>query len=621
MKEELQLLCMHCKLEQPIERFRVFSDEPLMVYDFCATCDEAFGMLELYSQHKKETTPQIARHVAKVYAADPRYATAKGQAVMLAAEKRQPALDARKLTTAETVLHRRELMRRSLVYFTKQFVPAYKAGWVHQDICRRLERFKDAVERLESPRLLLCMPPRHGKSELASTRFPAWVIGHHPEWEIIHACNSISLTEEFSRKIRDCVLSPEYQAVFDKFRLRKDTQNLQRWLTDQGGGYLAAGVGTGILGKGAHVLIIDDPVKDAEAADSEAQRQGVMDWYTGSAASRLAPGGGVVIIMQRWHDLDLAGRLLKLQQELREANVPEEEIEKWEIVEYAMEAEQDEYLFPDGTIQHGPELIPATARLLRVKGEPLHPDRYNQLEMNRIKHRLLRTNPRHWHALYQQKPVPDDGEFFQSSMFRYLPTVPDWSEMRILSAWDLAIGLKQSNDWTVGVVAGLDYDDNLYILDLIRAKLGALEIVDAMTSVMKRYSPFSFGIEQGQLSMSIMGPLRAAMAKQTPRLYTQFDETLKPVTDKQARAKPLQGRMQAGTVFLPQNQPWVEKLRAEFLRFPNGENDDIVDAVAWVARMAQGVPVPQRAVVARPKSWRDDLSQYVVGNHKSHMSA
>lgn len=621
MKEETLVLCMHCKIEQPITRFRAYSDSPLRIYDFCTTCDEAYGMLVLYENHKRETTPDVARHVAKVYAADPRYATTKGQNLMAGAAERQPAVEARHASAAEKVLQQRELMRRSLVYFTKQFVPAYKAGWVHQDICRRLEKFKDAVERGESPRLLLCMPPRHGKSELASTRFPAWLIGHHPEWEIIHACNSISLTEEFSRKIKDCVTSPEFAKVFDKLRLRKDTQNLQRWLTDRGGGYLAAGVGTGILGKGAHVLIIDDPVKDAEAADSEAQRQSVMDWYTGVAASRLAPGGGVVIIMQRWHDLDLAGRLLKLQKELEEAGVDADVIEKWEIVEYQMEADQDEYLFPDGTIHAGPEAIPKKSRLLRRKGEPLHPERYNDREMNRIKHRLLRTNPRHWHALYQQKPVPDDGEFFRSDMFRYYPSVPDWTDMRILSAWDLAIGTKQSNDWTVGIVAGVDYENNIHVLDMIRGKMGTLQIVEAMVSVMKRYSPFAFGIEHGQLSLSIMGPLRAAMAAQTPPLYTMIDETLKPITDKQGRATPLQGRMQAGTVYFPSNQPWVEKLRAEFLRFPNGENDDIVDAMAWLARMAQNVPVPQRPVLTRPKSWRDDLGKYIKGNHKSHMSA
>jgi predicted phage terminase large subunit-like protein len=400
--------------------------------------------------------------------------------------------------------------------------------------------------------------------------------------------------------------------------LRKDTQNLQRWLTDVGGGYLAAGIGTGILGKGAHVLIIDDPVKDAEAADSETQRQSAMDWYTGVAASRLAPGAGVVIIMQRWHDLDLGGRLLRLQKELEESEVEADAIEKWEVVEYAMEAEQDEHLTPNGQIFAGP-LPPEGSRLLRRKGEPLHPERYNDLEMRRIKNRLLRTNPRHWHALYQQKPVPDEGEFFQTSMFRYIPSVPDWSQMRIITAWDLAIGLKQRNDYTVGVVGGLDYEDNLYILDMVRGKFEAPEIIDNIVQIVKRYDPFSLGIEHGQISMSIMPTLVAALRKE--RLYVQIDETLKPVTDKQARAKPLQARMGVGAVYFPQNQPWVEKIKAEFLRFPNGENDDIVDAMAWLARLAQNVPVPVRAGKPKPKGWRDQLHLYTGGNQRSHMSA
>lgn len=619
MNEEIELLCLHCKNVQPLTRFRVYNEDPLQLFDFCESCEEEFGFLDLYERYKKDVTPAVARHVKRVYSADPRYSVparvARQKAMTEAIRNRD-----RKPTAAEKEMARRELMSRSLIFFTKQFLPNYKAGWMHHDICRRLEKFIKDIEDGKSPRLMITMPPRHGKSELASIRFPAFALGKHPEWEIIHATHTLSLTEGFSRKIRDVVSSPEYARVFTGTRLRKDTQNLQNWMTDVNGGYLAAGIGTGISGRGAHIMIIDDPVKDDEAADSESQRQNVMDWYTSTAASRLAPGAGVIVIMTRWHDADLAGRLLALQKELEEAGVPEEEIEKWDLVSYPMEAEADEYLLPTGQIVQadGGPPVPK-ARLLRKKGEPLHPDRYNELEMRRIKHRLMRTNPRHWNALYQQKPVPDEGEFFQTSMFRYLPDVPDWSEMRVLCAWDMAIGLKQRNDWTVGVVGALDYDDTLHILDLVRLRAEQPGQIDAMVAMIKRYKPFAFGIEHGQLGMSIRAPLEERLKKE--RLYVNFDETLRPVTDKQARAKPLQARMQVGAVTFPRAQPWVDVLRAEFLRFPNGEHDDQVDALAWLARMAQNVPVPVRPSKPKRKGWRDELHRYLPSSHKSYMSA
>lgn len=612
---DIQVLCLHCKIEQDTERFRTFSEKTGEIYDFCGTCEEAFGFVALYDKYKDQVSPGPRRAIEKVAKADPRYAIPARRDRF---EAMQEASAQRRLSAAEKELGRRELMSRSLIFFTKQTLPTYKAGWVHQDICRHLEKFIRDVEAGKSPRLMITVPPRHGKSELASVRFPAFVLGKHPEWEIIHATHTLGLTEQFSRKIRDLVQDRDYAQVFPSTKLRKDTQNLQNWVTESGGGYLAAGVGTGISGRGAHVFIIDDPVKDAEAADSEGQRQNIMDWYTSTAASRLAPGAGVIVIMTRWHDLDLAGRLLALQKELEEAGLPKEEIELWNLVNYPMEAESDEYLMPNGEIKSSP-LVLKDGRLLRKRGEPLHPERYNDLELRRIKNRLLRTNPRHWHALYQQKPVPDEGEFFQSSMFRYYPTVPDWVDMRVFCAWDLAIGLKQRNDWTVGVVVGLDYDDNLHVLDLLRFRAEQPGQIRAMIDVVKRYKPFAFGIEHGQLGMSIRAPLEAALKKD--RLFVNFDETLRPVTDKQARAKPLQARMQSGSVFFPQNQPWVDVLRAEFLRFPSGEHDDIVDALAWAARMAQNVPVPVRPTPKKLKSWRDDLRRYMPNSAKSYMSS
>lgn len=191
----------------------------------------------------------------------------------------------------------RTLARRRLLPFIKRFRPKYDAGWVHEDICRRLERFVEQVEQGLEPRLLLMMPVRSGKSEIASRHFAPWVLGRHPDWEIIAASGAQSLAMSFSRYIRDLVRDPAYQTVFDHMRLDPSSQSVENWNTTYGGGYLAAGIGTMITGRGAHILVIDDPVKDAEASDSQVIRDAVWEWYMSTAVTRLAPGGGVLGIM------------------------------------------------------------------------------------------------------------------------------------------------------------------------------------------------------------------------------------------------------------------------------------------------------------------------------------
>lgn len=193
-------------------------------------------------------------------------------------------------------LAKRVLARRSLIQFTKRFYPQYVPGWVHHDIARRLEHFLKEVEEKKSPRLMLLVPPRHGKSELASIRFPAFALGHHPEWEVINCGYNLELPMKFSRKVREIVRDPGYKPLFPTTMLDPDSQSAEAWNTTAGGGLTAAGVGGGITGKGATILTIDDPIKNQEEADSIITRDGLWDWYWSTAYTRLAPGGGVLII-------------------------------------------------------------------------------------------------------------------------------------------------------------------------------------------------------------------------------------------------------------------------------------------------------------------------------------
>jgi predicted phage terminase large subunit-like protein len=613
------LTCLRCTIEQPLGNFKRFDEFGReYLYDYCVVCCEKISVERLYQEGKPEYhTPTIARHMQHRA-----FALGKSPAI----QRKEPKLkvtETPKIDPAHREIARRELMKKSLLAFTKEFHGSYSAGWVHYDIAARLERFVRQVEEKKSPRLMLFMPPRSGKSAIASEKFPPWILGHHPEWEVIHATHTMGLTEEFSGKARDTVASEEFQAVFPDTRIRKDSGSVQRWKTTKGGGYKAAGVGTGISGMGAHVLIIDDPVKDDEAADSETIRQKHIDWYGTTSMTRVSPGGGILVIMTRWHDMDLAGRLLSIEKEMREAGTPEDEYDRWEVISYPAIAEDDEYLEADGSISVGNPRKPR--KKLRSKGDALHPARYDLPKLVKIRNQLLRINPRHWNALYQQKPVPDDGEYFQRSQFRYHDMPSDWwrdphRDLYIVAAWDLAIGQKQTNDWTVGVVGAIDYDDNIYLLDVIRGKKDGKEIVDAVVSVQKTYNPMRTGIERGQLSMALRPMLEDKLKHD--RVPINFDETLKPISDKQARARTLQGKLGLGKIWLPKGQPWAEVLVGECLRFPTGEHDDQVDALAWLAIMCANMQPPQRPVSkVEISSWRDNLHEYLGTGGESWMSA
>ena len=200
------------------------------------------------------------------------------------------------------------MARKSLLDFCLYTNITYEIAPHHKLIAEKLE----AVERGEIKRLMITMPPRHGKSELASRRFPSWYIGRNPDKQIIAASYNSDLANDFGREVRNIVGSPEFSNLFNT-ALSVDSKAANRWHTDKGGMYVAAGVGTAITGRGADILLIDDPFKDRQEADSEITRQRVWDWYTSTAYTRLMPGGAVIVINTRWHDDDLSGRLLEEQ--------------------------------------------------------------------------------------------------------------------------------------------------------------------------------------------------------------------------------------------------------------------------------------------------------------------
>jgi len=497
----------------------------------------------------------------------------------------------------------RELCRRRLLPFIQRFRPKYMAGWVHEDICRRIERFVEQVERGESPRLLLLCPPRMGKSEIGSRHTPAWVLGKHPDWEIIAASHTSSLSLSFSRYLRDVMRDPAYTAVFPDTILDSASQSVENWNLTKGGGYMAAGVGTGITGRGCSILLIDDVVKDAEAADSVTIRDNTWEWYLSTAYTRLAPGGGVLGILTWWHDDDWAGRL---QQAMLTGDG-----DKFEIVKYpAINDQGDEYILPDDTIEQFPPDAPPPppgSRLTRKQGTAIHPARYTTEMMLRIKRNLIAGGQKRvWDALYQQNPMPDEGNFFSKEMFRFYGSQPDRRELFVYQAWDFAISEGKESDYTVGTCIGVDHRDNIYYLGQRRFRIqdGGV-IVDEILDFASEWDADLLGFEDGQIWKAIEFQYQKRCDER--RMFPSF-ELLKPLTDKMVRANPLRGRMQLGKVYFDKQAPYFTELQKELLHFPAGKHDDQIDSLAWAIRLTLSKAAPRpRDTEPKLPSWRDKL--------------
>jgi predicted phage terminase large subunit-like protein len=426
-------------------------------------------------------------------------------------------------------LERRKQCEESLIEFTEQTFPRYRTARHHRIVAEQLER----VERRDIDRLMLLLPPRHGKTELASRRYPPWNLGRHPERQIIAASATETFATDVGREVRNIVRTQEFKGVFPNVTLAQDSTAAGRWHTNHGGVFAAVGVGSQILGKGADDFVIDDPFATMEDAQSDIQRKRVIEWFQGSVYNRLQPGGTIIVINHRMHEDDLSGYLIDQQ------NFGGD---KWEIVE--LKAISDD-------------------------GEALWPEAYPVEALERIK---ANTLPRFWSSLYQQNPQPDEGTFFQRSWFKQWDKLPT---LRYYGTSDYAV-TDGDGDFTVHRVWGVDSDGHLYRVDGWRGQATSDIWIEEKLNLIAKYKPLAWFGEGGVIQKAIEPALNRRMRER--KTYCRM-EWLPSVHDKPTRARSFQAMAASGRVYFEAGADL-----GEFLSFPAGKHDDDVDTASLIGR-------------------------------------
>lgn len=447
---------------------------------------------------------------------------------------------------------------RFLSYAAYQW-PGYRDAPHHRLIARKLE----AVERGDIKRLMIFMPPRHGKSMLASEFFPAWYLGRNPGDYVIAATYAQDLADDFGRKVRNQIQDETFAGIFPGVSLRDDSSAVRRFhinspaetlQTTQAGAYFAVGVGGPLTGRGAHLLLIDDPIKNREEADSETIRRRTQNWYTSTAYTRLMPGGRVVVIQTRWHEDDLAGWLLK-----------EHAHENWDVLD-----------------------LPAIGK----DGKALWPEQYDIATLEGIK-RAIGT--RDWSALYQQRPTPDEGDYFKAEWLKPYDKQPARDTMRIYGGSDYAV-TADGGDFTCHVVVGLDPDGRMYLLDLWRKQAASDEWVESFCDLVLKWKPMGWAEEQGQIKSGV-GPFLERRMRERKAYVTR--EQFPTRGDKAVRAQSIRGRMALEGLYVPATATWRADFESELLRFPAGVHDDQVDALGLVGQLLVKM---QAGIRAKPQT-------------------
>lgn len=420
----------------------------------------------------------------------------------------------------------------------------------HRFIADKLEQ----VASGEIKRLIINCPPRAGKSELASKLFPAFYAGKYPDRSLILATYNERFSYDFGRAVRHFMRSAAYKQVFPNTIIKTGAAAANRIETVDGGLLVFTGVGGSITGRGGHVLLIDDPIKDRQQADSAIERDKAWVWFQQVFRTRaMDETGAIVIVTTRWSPDDIVGRLT----DDTNSYYDEEEAAKWEIIDLPALALEDD---PLG----------------RQPGEPLWPERFGRDYLESLR----RSDPRGFSALYQCRPAPEDGVQFKAEWIKtYKPKeLPE--NLRFYVAVDFAVSGESTRDKTCIMPVGVDENGEIWVLPDVWWKAGPADVVvEAFINVIEKREPLMVWGEKGQIAKSLGPFIRRRM--QERRVYATIDET-HPTADKVARAQAISGRMANGLVHFPIYAPWWAAARDQLLKFPQSTHDDFVDALSLI---------------------------------------
>ena len=434
-------------------------------------------------------------------------------------------------------------IQNNFMDFVKHVWPDFIEGKHHKQIADKFDR----LAKGEIKRLIINMPPRHTKSEFGSYLLPAWMVGRNPKLKIIQSTNTTELSVRFGRKAKSLMDSPEYKQVF-KTRLNPDSQAAGKWETEQGGEYYAAGVGSAITGRGADLLIIDDPHTEQDALNSQALDR-TYEWYTSGPRQRLQPGGSIVVIMTRWNQKDLTGRLLSAQSEAK--------ADKWEVVEF-------------------PAIMPS--------GKPVWPEYWKIEDLESVKASIPLTK---WNAQYMQDPTSEEGaiikrEWWQDWEKDYIPPLD-----HVIQSYDTAFMKKETADYSAITTWGIfrpkeDGPQCIMLLDAVKDRFEFPELRRVALEQYKYWEPETVIVEAKATGLPLTYELRNMGIP-----VINFSPS--KGQDKHTRVNAVAPLFESAMIYAPKKKEFAQEVIEECAAFPFGDHDDLVDSMTQaIMRFRQG---------------------------------
>jgi len=429
----------------------------------------------------------------------------------------------------------------SFLHFVRIVWPDFIGGYHSTIMAKKFEEIANGTLK----RLIINMPPRHGKSEFSSFLFPAWLMGKKPKTKIIQATHTAELSYRFGRKMRNLMNDEEYRKIFKDVSLRADSKASGRWDTNHGGEYFGAGTGGAITGRGADLLIIDDP--HSEQNLTETSFDNAFEWYMSGPRQRLQPGGAIVVIMTRWSERDLTARLMRQQAEAK--------ADQWEVIEF-------------------PAIMPS--------GKPIWPEYWSKEELEKIKANLPKMS---WEAQYQQNPTSEEGAIIKREWWKKWTKEKIPELIHVIQSYDTAYSKKETADFsaisTWGIFQTANYKDNIILLDCQKDRWEFPQLKKIAFQQYKYWDPDTIVVEAKASGMPLIQELRQ---KGIPVMSYSPSKG----HDKMTRVNSIAPVFESGMVWAP-NKKFAEEMIEECAAFPYGEHDDLVDSMTQaIMRYRQG---------------------------------